>query len=86
MFRFLGLILVGFVCFYLVLNLGFFCVWMNMFVGLCFCVREKIMRSEERKKEKEEKKKKKRTQKPNEKEWKKKMQPNPETQCEKKKK
>ena len=33
-------------------------VWMNMFVGLCFCVREKIMRSEERKKEKEEKKKK----------------------------
>ena len=52
MFRFLSLILVGFVCFYLVLNLGFFCVWMNMFVGLCFCVREKIMRSEERKKKK----------------------------------
>ena len=32
-------------------------VWMNMFVGLCLCVRKKIMRSEERKKEKEEKKK-----------------------------
>ena len=52
-----------------------------MFVGLCLCVREKIMRSEERKKEKDEKERKKRTQKPNEKEWKKKMQPNPETQC-----
>ena len=39
-----------------------------MFVGLCLCVREKIMKSEERKKEKEEKKKKE----PNEKEWKKK--------------
>ena len=39
-----------------------FFVWMNMFVGLCLCVREKIMKSEERKKEKEEKKKKKRTQ------------------------
>ena len=32
---------------------------MNMFVGLCLCVREKIVRSEGRKKEREEKKKKK---------------------------
>ena len=54
MFRFLSLILVGFVCFYLVLNLGFFFIffflWVNIFVGLCLCVRGKIVRSEERKK------------------------------------
>ena len=38
-------------------NSWFFCVWMHMFMGLCLCVREKIMRSEERKKEQEERKK-----------------------------
>ena len=90
---------------FLLCSLGFwwnrlvFCVWMNMFVGLCVSVLEKrlweVKKERKKKKKKEKRKEKKRTQKPSEKEWNKKksekekgkkMQPNPKTQCEKERK